>query len=101
MSRVVDHSLEQAIASGTVNQYMLSLYQEPRLDDGDLVEVPKDRLRHYIRKAKVQLRDRAGVVQQHMGDKCYLVRFEACGTRSAFEKIIPLANLTLLKRAGN
>ena len=93
MSRPVDRSLEQAIASGTLNAYMIGLLAEPRLDSGDVVTVPKDRLRHYIRSAREQLRGRTGRVQYHVVDRQYLVEFEASGHLPGFEKVIPLVNL--------
>jgi len=94
--QAIDHrSLEQVISAGRaeLNAYMAALLLQPRLHTGDTVVVPKDRLRHYIRSAKEQLRGRQGTVQYDAGHHQYMVEFEATADRPAFEKIIPLVNL--------
>ncbi|MDT8925140.1 hypothetical protein RBE51_20320 [Pseudomonas taiwanensis] len=94
--QAIDHrSLEQVISVGRaeLNAYMATLLLQPRLHAGDTVLVPKDRLRHYIRSAKEQLRGRQGTVQYDAGVNQYMVAFEATDDRPAFEKVIPLANL--------
>lgn len=101
MPQVRDHSLERAIAEGTVNQYMLSLLMAPHFMGGDRVEVPKEKLRHYIRSARNQLRGRVGVVQYHAGDKQYVVKFDEFEGRQGFEKTIPMANLQSAEKAIN
>lgn len=99
MQAIDNRSLEHVISAGRAefNAYMVALLMAPRLDAGDTVMVPKDRLRHYIRSAKEQLRDRKGAVQYNVGHNQYMVEFEATGTRHSFEKIIPLANLEKVK----
>lgn len=101
MQQVLDHGLERAIATGTVNQYMLSLLMAPHFTGGDRVVVPKERLRHYIRSARDQLRGRVGVVQYHAGDKQYVVKFDEFEGKPGFEKTIPLVNLQMAEKAVN
>ncbi|AYG47808.1 hypothetical protein DV532_26350 (plasmid) [Pseudomonas sp. Leaf58] len=95
MQAIEHRSLESVISAGRaeLNAYMAALLLQPRLHTGDAVVVPKDRLRHYIRSAKEQLRGRQGTVQYDAGVNQYMVAFEATDDRPAFEKVIPLANL--------
>lgn len=101
MPQVRDPSLERAIATGTVNQYMLSLLMAPHFMGGDRVVVPKESLRHYIRSARNQLRGREGVVQYHAGDKQYVVKFDEFKGKPGFEKTIPLIHLQLAEKTVN
>lgn len=101
MPQVMDLSLEAAIAAGKVNQYMLNLLMTPHYMGGDRVEVPKERLRCYIRSTKDQLRGRVGVVQYHAGNKQYVVKFDEFEGKPGFEKTIPLVNLQLAEKAVN
>lgn len=101
MQKVRDHSLEQATAAGTVNQYMLSLLMAPHFMGGDRVVVPKERLRHYIRSARNQLRGRVGVVLYHAGDRQYVVRFDEFEGKPGFEKTIPLMHLQMDEKYVN
>lgn len=93
MPQIIDFGLERAMANGTVNAYILELLTKPRFDSGDVVQVPKERLRFYIRSAREELRGRQGTVQHHAQANQYLVRFEETRGKPAFEKIIPLVNL--------
>ena len=86
-------TLEEAIRTGSVNSYMLSLYAQGFFQTGESVVVPKDRLRSFIRNAKNQLRGRVGRIDHHVDGGNYLVRFEAVGQLPAFERVIHSMNL--------
>jgi len=88
-------TLTNLVGRNAVNAYIAELLLTPHFHTGDLVVVPPEGLRHYIRKAREQLRGRVGVIDHFIEKGQYLVRFAAVDDLPEFEKVIFAPNLAL------